>query len=158
MIQRLQSIFLLLASGSIASLFSPMMALGKVVHGQAAAPSPLADGLFTVTDDMGLMGIAGVAAFVFFVAIFLFKKRSIQATVTQIGNLLSGGLLAYGYFLFSKAAPSVSAAQIDATTQVSEVGYGFGIGAPILAMVLSLLAIRFIRRDEALVRSADRLR
>jgi hypothetical protein len=158
MIQRLQSIFLLLASGSIASLFSPMMALGKVVHGQATAPSPLADGLFTVTDDMGLMGIAGVAAFVFFVAIFLFKKRSIQATVTQVGNLLSGGLLAYGYFLFSKAAPSVSAAQIDATTQISQVGYSFGIGAPILAMVLSLLAIRFIRRDEALVRSADRLR
>jgi Domain of unknown function (DUF4293) len=158
MIQRLQSIFLLLASGSIASLFSPMMALGKVVHGQAAAPSPLADGLFTVSDDKGLMGIAGVAALIFFVAIFLFKKRSVQATLTQVGNLLSGGLLAYGYFLFSKAAPSVSAAQIDATTQASEVGYGFGIGAPILAMVLSLLAIRFIRRDEALVRSADRLR
>jgi Domain of unknown function (DUF4293) len=158
MIQRLQSIFLLLASGSIASLFSPMMALGKVVHGQAAAPSPLADGLFTVSDDKGLMGIAGVAALIFFVAIFLFKKRSVQATLTQVGNLLSGGLLAYGYFLFSKAAPSVSSAQIDATTQASEVGYGFGIGAPILAMVLSLLAIRFIRRDEALVRSADRLR
>jgi hypothetical protein len=158
MIQRLQSIFLLLASGSIASLFSPMMALGKVVHGQAAAPSPLSDGLFTVSDDKVLMGIAGVAALIFFVAIFLFKKRSVQATLTQVGNLLSGGLLAYGYFLFSKAAPSVSAAQIDATTQASEVGYGFGIGAPILAMVLSLLAIRFIRRDEALVRSADRLR
>lgn len=158
MIQRLQSIFLLLASGSIASLFSPMMALGKVVHGQAAAPSPLADGLFTVSDDVSLMAIAGVAALIFFVAIFLFKKRSLQATVTQVGNLLSGGLLAYGYFLFSKAAPSVSAAQIDATAQASEVGYGFGIGAPILAMVLSLLAIRYIRRDEALVRSADRLR
>lgn len=158
MIQRLQSIFLLLASGSVASLFSPVMALGKVVHGQAAAPSPLADGQFTISDDMSLMSIAGIAAAVFFVAIFLFKNRSLQATVTQIGNLLSGGLLAYGYYLFSKAVPSVSAAAINETTQATEIGYGFGIGAPILAMVLSLIAIRFIRKDEAIVRSADRLR
>jgi hypothetical protein len=158
MIQRLQSIFLLLASGAIASLYSPMMALGKVIHGQAAAPSPLADGLFTISDDMGLSVLAGVAAGVFFAAIFLYKKRSFQAIISQIGNLLSGGLLVYGYYLFSKAAPSVSAAQISDTAQASEVGYGFGIAAPILAMVLSLLAIRFIKKDEAIVRSADRLR
>jgi uncharacterized membrane protein YebE (DUF533 family) len=158
MIQRLQSIFLLLASGAIASLFSPIMALGKLIHGQAAASSPLADGLFTVSDDKSLMGLAAVAAVVFFVAIFLFKNRSLQTTVTQIGNLLSGGLLAYGYFLFSKAVPSVTATSTDATTQATEIGYSFGIGAPILAMVLSLIAIRMIRKDEAIVRSADRLR
>jgi hypothetical protein len=158
MIQRLQSIFLLLASGSIASLFSPMMALGKVVRGQAVAPSPLADGLFTVSDDVSLMGVAGLAAAIFFVAIFLFKNRSLQATVTQVGNLLSGGLLVYGYFLFSKAAPSVSTVTVDANTQAAEMGYSFGIGAPILAMILSLIAIRMIRKDEAIVRSADRLR
>ena len=158
MIQRLQSLFLFLASGAIASLFSPVMALGKVIHGQAAAPSPLADGQFTVSDDVSLMGIAAFAALIFFVAIFLYKNRSLQATITQIGNLLSGGLLAYGYFLFSKAIPSVSAVNIDATTQATEIGYSFGIGAPILAMVLSLLAIRYIRKDEAIVRSADRLR
>jgi Domain of unknown function (DUF4293) len=158
MIQRLQSIFLLLASGAIASLFSPIMALGKVIHGQAAAPSPLADGLFTVSDEVSLMGLTAVAALIFFVAIFLFKNRSLQATVTQIGNLLSGGLLAYGYFLFSKAVPSVTAVSTDAATQPTEIGYSFGIGAPILAMVLSLIAIRMIRKDEAIVRSADRLR
>ena len=61
-------------------------------------------------------------------------------------------------FPFSKAAPSVSAVNISETAQATEVGYGFGIGAPILAMVLSLLAIRFIKKDEAIVRSADRLR
>jgi Domain of unknown function (DUF4293) len=158
MIQRLQSIFLLLASGAIASLFSPIMALGKVVHGQAAAPSPLADGLFTVSDDVSLMGLAGVAALIFFAAIFLFKNRSLQATVTQIGNLLSGGLLAYGYFLFSKAVPSVTAVTVEETSKATEIGYSFGIGAPIMAMVLSLIAIRMIRKDEAIVRSADRLR
>lgn len=158
MIQRLQSVFLLLASGAIASLYSPMMALGKVIHGQAAEPSPLADGLFTISDDLSLTILAGSAAGVFFAAIFLYKKRSFQATITQIGNLLSGGLLVYGYYLFSKVAPSVSAAQISETAQATEVGYGFGIGAPILAMVLSLLAIRFIKKDEAIVRSADRLR
>ncbi len=158
MIQRLQSLFLLLASGSIASLFSPMMALGKVVHGQATAPSPLADGQFTVSDDLSLTGITAVAALIFFAAIFLFKNRNLQAKMTQMGNLLSGGLLAYGYFLFSKAIPSVSAVNVDVPTQATEVGYSFGIGAPILAMILSLVAIRMIRKDEALVRSADRLR
>jgi hypothetical protein len=71
---------------------------------------------------------------------------------------LSGGLLAYGYFLFSKAVPSVSAVNLDAGTQATEIGYSFGIGAPILAMILSLVAIRMIRKDEAIVRSADRLR
>ena len=104
------------------------------------------------------MGLAGVAAAIFFVAIFLFKNRSLQANITQLGNLLSGGLLAYGYYLFSKAIPSVSAVNVTETAQAMEIGYGFGIGAPILAMALSLLAIRFIRKDEAIVRSADRLR
>ena len=158
MIQRLQSIFLLLASGSIASLFSPIMSLGKVIHGHADAPSPLADGEFTISDDVSLMGLAGAAAVIFFAAIFLFKNRSLQANITQLGNLLSGGLLAYGYYLFSKAIPSVSAVNVTETAQATEIGYGFGIGAPILAMALSLLAIRFIRKDEAIVRSADRLR
>ena len=105
MIQRLQSIFLLLASGSIASLFSPIMSLGKVIHGHADAPSPLADGLFTISDDVSLMGLAGVAAAIFFVAIFLFKNRSLQANITQLGNFLSGGLLAYGYYYFQKPSP-----------------------------------------------------
>lgn len=158
MIQRLQSIFLLFASGSIAALFSPIMSLGKVVHGHADAPSPLADGQFTISDDISLMALAGAAAAILFAAIFLFKNRSLQANVAQLGNLLSGGLLAYGYYLFSKAVPSVSAVNVSETMQATEIGYGFGIGAPILAMVLSLLAIRFIRRDEAIVRSADRLR
>jgi Domain of unknown function (DUF4293) len=158
MIQRIQSIFLLLASGSVASLFSKPMSLGQVVHGEAPANSSLSDRLFSITDDMGLMILTGLVAGLFLVAVFLFKNRPLQINLARIGNLLAGGLLAYGYWLFSKAAATVQPEIINGTSTATQIGYGMGIAAPILAMALSLVAMRFIRKDEALVRSADRLR
>jgi hypothetical protein len=158
MIQRIQSIFLLLASGSIASLFSKFMALGQVKHGEVSASPALSDRLFTISDDIGLVVGAAVAAGIFGGAIFLFKNRPLQIKLAQVANLLSGGLLAYGYWLFSKAAALVQPETVNGTSAATEIGYGTGIAAPILAMVLSLVAIRFIKKDENLVRSADRLR
>ena len=159
MIQRIQSIFLLLASGAVGSLFAPLMALGKVIHGTTDdASSPLADGVFTITDNAVLIGLTAAAAVGLGVAIFLFRNRKWQIRLSQIGNVLSGGLLAYGYFLFQKAAATLKMVDIDANHAASEVGYGFGVVAPILAIILSLIAIRFIKKDEAIVRSADRLR
>jgi hypothetical protein len=42
--------------------------------------------------------------------------------------------------------------------QAPEIMYGLGLLIPVISMVLSFMAIRGIRKDEALVRSAERIR
>ena len=45
-------------------------------------------------------------------------------------------------------------------TEVNDVVMGFKFGAiiPVLSLILTYVAIRFIKKDDNLVRSADRLR
>lgn len=44
---------------------------------------------------------------------------------------------------------------IESSINISE---GFGIGMPILTIILVILANRFIKKDENIVKSMDRLR
>ena len=157
MIQRIQSILLLLASGAMGALFTPFMSFAKMIRGQSDAPE-LSDGQFTVTDNTVLIAITVIATIGFLIALFLFRNRKLQVNIAQFSALLSVCLLGYAYFLFSKIVPSIKSVNIDAISSGINIGYGIGIAAPILAVILSIIAIRFIRKDENLVRSADRLR
>jgi hypothetical protein len=49
---------------------------------------------------------------------------------------------------------------ISSTAQTAELSttYGIGMMLPLLSLIFCLLAIRGIRKDEELVRSADRIR
>jgi peptidoglycan/LPS O-acetylase OafA/YrhL len=82
-----------------------------------------------------------------FVAIFLFKNRKLQFVIgrlTILINLILLGLLMY----VSLTLPGEAA--------VSEKGIGMFV--PILAVLLLVLANKAIKKDEDLVKSADRLR
>ena len=88
-----------------------------------------------------------VAAIFAFVAIFIFKNRKLQFVIgrfTILINLMLLGLLIY----VSLTLPGEAS--------VSEKGIGMFI--PILAILLLVLANKAIKKDEDLVKSADRLR
>jgi peptidoglycan/LPS O-acetylase OafA/YrhL len=140
MIQRVQSIFLLLAA--LANLGAFTLPLGAAQTTQAASPL-FADGMLNLADHWGLQAAFGLAAASVFIAIFLFKNRPLQINLTRIGivAVLAGAALGI-YFMLANAGAQ----------------WAYGWAAPLLAIVFSAIAIRAIRNDEKLVKSMDRLR
>lgn len=146
MIQRIQSIFLLLAGGaSFGVLGLPFATTEK----QETASALFADSIFNTQDSVALMVFFGIAGALAIIDIFLYNNRQLQIRLgifAFIANIIG---LILGIFLFFNDMQKISTDNIDD---------GFGAYLPIIAGVLLLLAIRFIRKDEKLVRSADRLR
>ncbi len=143
MIQRIQSIFLFLASGSCFGLFGTDM---------ADTPQPVAesalfqDASFDLFDDPVLIGAFALAGVLFLANIFLFKNRPLQMKINVAAAVALGIGVGYGLVrLFTDSA--VNMAFPD-----------FGVAFPVLAIVFGVLASHYIKSDEKLVRSADRLR
>lgn len=143
MIQRIQSIFLLLGAGSCFGLFGLPLARTEEA---AAAGSLFTDQLFTAQDHWALLLVFGLSGLVMLLDIFLFRNRPLQMRLTLFALLLvvigSGVSL---FFLFTDPAAERAAIAV-------------GTFLPLLAIVFALLAYRGIKSDEKLVRSADRLR
>jgi len=152
MIQRLQSLWLFLAAASlIAVLFLPV---GKFVmpHGLyecTAFNMTHAGSVPPMNLPVRFIGIlSGLAGTFSFLAIFYFKKRRQQIRFTWIAFLfkaiLASGLVAmFVYFKYF----------LD-----SWVGYGLAVLMPFLGLIFDYLAIKGIKKDDALVKSLDRIR
>jgi hypothetical protein len=82
--------------------------------------------------------------------IFQYKNRPLQITLCSVLTLLILAVIG-GYFMSISAARSM-------ITATSEGSYKIGYFLPILASVLILGARYFIRKDEELVKSVDRIR
>lgn len=80
-----------------------------------------------------------------------FKKRSLQVTLTNIGVLTGIALIMGIFFLY---IPMIEK-KINIVPDYSK---SYGIYLPLVALVFMVMANRAIKRDEKLVRSADRLR
>lgn len=78
----------------------------------------------------------------------LFKNRLLQIKLGKI-NIFLHVILVVSTFFFLDGIKS---------NYTGEFSYGVGLVFPLLSMVLVLLAGKAIRKDEELVRSADRLR
>lgn len=143
MIQRIQSIYLLLAAGTSFSLFGFDIA-------DTPAPQPesslFADASFSVFDNPVLMAVFALAGVLFLVDIFLFRNRKLQVSLTQLATLIVGIGVGYGGYAWYTDA-SAAAAVPD-----------IGIGMPLLSVIFAVLAVVGIKKDDKLVRSADRLR
>ncbi|HNS30361.1 MAG TPA: DUF4293 domain-containing protein [Tenuifilaceae bacterium] len=83
-----------------------------------------------------------------FITIFLYRKRMIQIRLSIINIVLLLGLQGVFYFYYSAALKALSG---SGTMKIIFV-------FPLVAAILTFLALRAIARDEALVRSLDRLR
>lgn len=151
MIQRIQSIWLLLAAVTILCLlFVPVLTDRSgggtyILYGSGikfwdgdvsdqSANTPL----FISTILAGLISL---------VNIFNFRNRKLQIRVASLNILLILGLS----FWLSQLAK-----QLPGGIESSDIGIGLFL--PLLAIILTLLAIRGIKNDEKLIRSADRLR
>lgn len=143
MIQRIQSLFLLLASGSCFSLFG--LPVSDTDTAQAGS-NLFADREFTLFDSPVLLGLFGLAGALLLLGIFLFRNRKLQMNLSWLSIALVVGGLGFGFFLLSQ-----DSAQEAAT-------FASGTIMPLIAVLFAYLAKVFINKDEKLVRSADRLR
>ncbi len=146
MIQRIQSIYLLLAA--IVSGVTALVPFSTV--DKAVAESALfRDQVYNASDNAVLLGLIGGAAVFALVAIFLFKNRKTQLLLSLLSMLLIIGLVGFGAFLWT---------QDQASLQGISPNFGIGGALPVVALLFLLLARRSINKDEKLVRSSDRLR
>lgn len=137
MIQRIQTIYLLIAlviSGVLPYLF-PLWTMnnGKEFHF-------VSDSIYTI--------LFGLTTTLTLVSIMYFKKRQHQFVLNRLSIILNLILLV----LFVYRSLNLS----GDTIAVSEKGIGMFL--PIVAIVFLALANKAIKKDEDLVKSADRLR
>lgn len=146
MIQRIQSIFLLLASGASLGLFGlPMARTPQPIE----ASTIFADAVYDLNDQVALMVLFGLAGVLSLLGIFLFRNRPLQMKVSLSALIINLGGLAFGAFYLSQHITEAGAKAIQD---------GLGMYLPLIAIFFAFLAYRFIRRDEKLVKSMDRLR
>lgn len=148
MIQRIQTIFLLLAAGLLGALLAvPFLSVGA--EAEYAAASVLGDQVFNLQDHIALLVLFLLAAGISLISIFLFKKRPLQMTFTLIGLLVNVvGIGFAAYLLYQSGAFDQGGLQVQA-----------GVAFPVLAIIFLLLAYRNIKKDEQTVKSSySRLR
>ena len=95
-----------------------------------------------------LVALILLCAIVSLIAVFLFKNRKLQMKITQLSIILNAVVLV-GVFYYSNAAEEAADAKMH---------YQVGILMPLIAIIFLILAYRSIKKDEDLVRAADRLR
>lgn len=164
MIQRIQSVFLLLTvSAMTVTVFMPLWQKVDVERSEIVTISALelthikyADGqpgsdevlLEKSTVYIALLALASVAVSLF--SIFQYRNRLRQIQLGALNSLLIGGAL------IATLWNSWKAEELLATEQPG--AYLFAFYLFLLSLILNSLANRFIRRDERLVRDSDRLR
>jgi hypothetical protein len=153
MIQRIQSVYLLLAALAQAALFFPANAWLKA-NANATGYFTVQDGVFNISDALALQILFAASTVLCLVCIFIFKNRQLQLKLTRLNMLLTVLGLGMVAWLLYRLMESVSAGE----TQLSNIQYGTAWLSPFLAAIFSWLAMRGIRKDEALVKSMDRLR
>lgn len=158
MIQRIQSIFLFLVAVAMG------LTLGLDLWVQAAADSGeiwKLSALFMeqssptgeVLQSASNWYIAALAAFVGLLAvisIFQYRSRGRQMMINMVNSLLMVGLVAIVFLTTNKVNEAIGTADNGS--------YQIGFWAILVAMVCNMLANRFIRKDEALIKSVDRIR
>ncbi|HMG15954.1 MAG TPA: DUF4293 domain-containing protein [Saprospiraceae bacterium] len=150
MIQRIQSIFLLLASLFVLSLFMPSVALATADMSKSAIlPAFLQDGIFNLKDSDLLLFLVLGAGVLALISIFLFKNRKTQMKIVALMMIVSLAVAVIAFWLFYHNTENIKegVAHLD-----------YGMAGPFLSIIFGSLANRAIRKDEKLVKSMDRLR
>lgn len=145
MIQRIQTVYLLLAAALLGVLFLVPDQFVRLVF----PPESGANSHHFLSANLSPGVMLGIAAFASFATIFLFKNRPQQLRIARlalIDVLLFFGSAGVFFYINFKNAPG------------SRFEFGWAVALPLTAMVLIWLAMRGIRADENLVKSADRLR
>ena len=157
MIQRIQSVYLALVALCMLALYFSSIATFTSVNSlfiysifglnmQGSANLEL--GIFPTF----LLGLTTTIFALSLYSISLFKSRVKQMTFVRLNSLLLLLFIVIAVLAFNRSM-EISMAKVSVVTN-----YLFGSVAPFIALVLNMLAFRAIKKDEALVRSADRIR
>jgi glucan phosphoethanolaminetransferase (alkaline phosphatase superfamily) len=106
-----------------------------------------------ISKNMGVGVLQGLVMLVSIIVIFLFKKRQLQMKLLKL-NLLLITLEIVAIVVYTDLAKEAIG------SDPNDILMGLRIGAiiPVLCFILVYASIYFIKKDEALVRAADRLR
>lgn len=156
MIQRVQSIFLFLVSATmLVFVFMPYWSIKSDSESYILYPLSLHGQSTEATVNYFPYLLPGaVAILVILVAaieLLQFSNRVLQIKLGLLNSLLMASVIGLTFWLSSK---------VQAETLIEEPGQYMlpGFLLPAISMVFNTLANRFIRKDEKLVRSVDRLR
>jgi hypothetical protein len=94
-----------------------------------------------------VLGLIGGSILLVIVSVLNFKKRQLQFVLNRLNIILNFVLL--GVFVYRSLT-------LSGETLVSE--KGIGVLLPIISIVFLVMANKAVKRDEDLVKSADRLR
>jgi hypothetical protein len=146
MIQRIQSVFLLLAAASgFGLLATPIATTPEGIQNSAL----FSDSIYGVGDNLGLVILFALAGALALVSIFLFKNRQAQMKITRFAIIADILGLVLAIILFWQDVQNLASVAINDAT---------GSYLPFTFLLFGILALRFMRKDERIVRSMDRLR
>jgi MFS superfamily sulfate permease-like transporter len=155
MLQRIQSIYLLFAALVILALFLFPVAHNVYLNG---IPSTIkvtgiyqdVNGVQQLTTPFTVLSIAtAIVGLIPLVIIFLYKNRKQQINLCYAAILV---IIGYSFWL-SQAVKTAIDGFVMKTSN-----FGIGVLLFSISIVLMILAVKSIQKDEKLVKSADRLR
>lgn len=152
MIQRIQSIYLLLAAiCSLLSFYVDFASWGNPhAMGINACKVWSADDAATLGHPWGIMVFTFLSMGIALKAIFSYKNRRAQMKMTKaVIWLVLFNYIAIGAYTYTNFTRLSGGTPLDIRP---------GIAFPLLTAIFAFLAYRGIRRDDELVRSADRIR
>lgn len=158
MIQRAQTIYLFLAA--LAGLLTFFLPFAHYLQADVKLAEYAVFGVFNVQSD--LVEMTGPFLFPTWVmslfvtmfpaiAIFLYRKRPVQLRVTRLSFLMNLSFIVYLFF-------AVDTVHAELYGDEVAILYHVGFYLPVVALAFLFLAIRGIKKDEALVKSLDRIR
>jgi len=150
MIQRKQTLFLLAAFILTGLLF--FVDLGTLQNSQATwqfkATGIIGANANTAINTYPIVALTIISTLISFITIFSYKKRVLQLRLSGLNLAFLAGTSGIIYYTGQSAAT-----QLGAT-----ISFSWPIIAPLVALVLTILAMMAIRKDEALVKSLNRIR
>ncbi len=139
MIQRIQSVWLLLAAAcAFLTMKFPFFYVNSTVPGVATED-------YNATSNVLILVLTSILGAMLLFIIFLYKNRKLQFRLSLLGLVISA-LNIFLYFQYGYLAP------------VIKPGIALSSAFAFLIPVFCILAIRGIRRDMKLIRSLDRIR
>jgi len=147
MIQRIQTVYIFVAAILVATLFKLKLAdlsvNNELMEFYAKGITKGGEILF---DGLPILLFTGLIVLLHVLVIFLYKKRILQIRILVFTIILLLGL--FGMFFYFTYTGFDGA----------KVAFKIPVVFPIVAVILDWLAIRAIGKDEALIRSLNRLR
>ncbi|MGK0139378.1 MAG: hypothetical protein ACI9DJ_002837 [Algoriphagus sp.] len=155
MLQRIQSLLLLLSAIALGVFLGTNLWTSDITGGQVIVNPyqvlATKGGLASFKKDIFYVALmAGIGIIIAVFAIFQYKSRVRQMLFVALNSLLIGAAVAVAVYHVKYDGMTLEGA--------GEGTFDIGIFAGFAALALNWLANRFIKKDEKLVKSADRMR